>query len=279
MIVLDSGDKLRADASVANKVDYTTYGLVNDSVAQLSDGQFAAAEADIFTAANNGDIVSTIILVNTHTSAITCNLYMKPSGGTSRCIISKDTVLGAGFVLTYDGIRLLITDEYGNIISYQEGDVVATPMGYTYLMKQSDNTLSIPLIDSDRHPQIDIAGALPAGSAKIGSMDVNKLGGTWTCIPVNISTATTTELKAASAGHAFTVIAISLTIAAENNLTWKSATNTLSGPMDFGAANESHDLQINLWPCGLKCNAGEALNLTTTTTGQVSGFITVLDEG
>jgi hypothetical protein len=120
--------------------------------------------------------------------------------------------------------------------------------------------------------------ALTAGSAKIGSVDVGKKSGTWTSVVVNINTATTTELKAGVAGHTYTVLTISLTVAAENNLTWKSAANAISGPMDFGAVNEPHGWQANLWPCGLKCVAGEALQLTTTTTGQVSGFIAILDE-
>jgi hypothetical protein len=121
--------------------------------------------------------------------------------------------------------------------------------------------------------------ALPAGTNAIGSVKPSgKLQGTWVSIVVNISTATTTELKAAVAGHTYTVIGIVLTVAAENNLTWKSNTTAVSGPMDFGASGEPHGWTVNLWPGGLKFTTGEAVKLTTTTTGQVSGFICVLDE-
>ena len=137
------------------------------------------------------------------------------------------------------------------------------------------------LVDSTGHLQVDIVSlpALPAGADTVGAVKIDgvlKQG--WSQVAVNINSATTTTLKAGVSGHTHTVLTISLTVAAENNLTWKSASTALSGPMDFGASGEPHGWQANLWPCGLKCAVGEALNLTTTTAGQVSGFITVLDE-
>ena len=43
MIALDSGDKIRGDASAATVVDYTIHGLDNNSIKQLADGQLADA--------------------------------------------------------------------------------------------------------------------------------------------------------------------------------------------------------------------------------------------
>jgi len=284
MIALNNGDKLRADASVADKIDYTLHGVVDDVVTQIADGQFAAAEADIYTASSDGVIIVTVVLVNRHNAAITCNLYLKPSGGTSRSLIPVDVSLEAGEALWFDGFNIALSDT-------ADGDVNVTALpadtfaaegqalGKGVLLQGDDGTDRHNVaVDADGSVQVDVVGALPAGSAKIGSIDAGKKSGTWTCISININTATTTELKAASGGHTFTVLTISLTIAAENNLTWKSASTVLSGPMDFGASGEPHGWQANLWPCGLKCATGEALNLTTSTTGQVSGFITVLDE-
>jgi hypothetical protein len=490
MIALNSSGKLRADASVADKVDYTIHGVTGDVITQLADGQLAAAEANIFQAVNDGTIVTTIIFVNTHTSAITCNLYLQLGGGVSRRIIPKDMAIGIGHVLTFDGVNLAVTNQQGNVVFYEEGDTAATPSGYAHLMRQADNTLTVPLIDSDRHPQVDIVGlpsdvtaeedaaagkgillqgeegptglrrnlktdssgtlkveeenasdmasdishieegyktedsalgrgvllqgddgtdrhnvavdasgnvmvehdafsdieigitsiddnlkadgntlgkgflvqgddgtdrkniavdpatgnvqinvvsqpadtfaaegsalgkgvllqgddgvdrhnlyvdptsgslkvnfsnAIPAGNntigklaansgVDIGDVDIkslpNKLA-TWTQVVVNIYEAITTELIQASAGHTYTILTISLTIAAANNLTFRSATTAKTGPMDFGGSGEAHEWQANFWPVGIKCAAGEALNLTTTTTGQVSGVICVLDE-
>ncbi len=67
------------------------------AVVSLGDGQLAATIGDIYTSpASTQTIVETITLVNTHTSAITANLYLLPSGGTARRICSKDMSLAAG---------------------------------------------------------------------------------------------------------------------------------------------------------------------------------------
>jgi hypothetical protein len=366
MIALNNGDKLRADASVANKIDFTIHGITGDVVTQLANGQFAAAEADIFTAANDGTIVTTIICVNTHDVAVTCNIYLKPSGGTSRKIIPVDASLESGECLLFDGTRVSVTgavDEvtlgtgnavFGRLaansgVDIGDVDVTSHPadtfvaeggtLGKGVLLQGDDDTdrhnvkvgsngrlhirdvnlddsiraegaaavkgIQISLDDGtdSQYAQANAAGdlkvtldsetvVLGTGSAAIGKLaantgvdigdvDVlslpNKLAA-WTQVVVNISTATTTALIAANAGHTYTILTISLTIAAENNLTFKSASTAKTGPMDFGAAGESHGWQANFWPVGIKCVAGEALNLTTTTTGQVSGIICVLDE-
>jgi hypothetical protein len=542
MIALNSSDKLRADASVADKIDYTLHGVSGDVVTQLADGQFAAAEADIYTAPSAGTIVVTIILVNRHNAAVTCNLYLKPSGGTSRYLLPVDVSLNAGESLCYDGFNVILSDQGSSVsitaqpadtfvaedgalgkgvllqgddgadrkniavnaqgelktVDHDGGDILlavqgvddgfqaeGAALGTGVLLQGDDGTDRHNIaVDASGNVQVDMVGALPAGSAAIGKLAANSgvdigdvdvkshpadifvaedgalgkgvllqgddgtdrhnvavdtdghlqvdvqsgggsndsvategvaaskgtqislddgtdshyaqanaagdlkvtldseavvLGGgsaaigklgansgvdigdvdvlslptlpagtnaigklaandgvdigdvdvksqpadtfaaegqalgkgvllqgddgtdrhniavdasgnvqgdvihqgklaAWTQILVNINTATTTELKAANAGHTYTVIDISLTIAAENNLTWKTASTALSGPMDFGASGEPHGWQANFWPHGLKCVAGEALNLTTTTTGQVSGFIMILDE-
>jgi hypothetical protein len=185
-------------------------------------------------------------------------------------------------------------------VQYQDGAAVASPFGTVALGHDGSNVFPVT-VDASGHIQVDVVGALPsgsaaigklaansgvdigdvtltAGSAKIGAVDVGKCSTTQAQIVVNISTATTTVLKAASAGHTYTIMSIVLTVAAANNLTWKSATTAISGPMDFGETGEPHGMTVNLWPCGLGCVTGEALQLTTTTTGQVSGFITILDE-
>ena len=165
-------------------------------------------------------------------------------------------------------------------VQYQDGATVAAPYGFVAMGHDGNDVFPL-LVDSTGHLQIDIVSlpALPAGTNTVGAVKIDgvlKQG--WSQVAVNINSATTTTLKAGVSGHTYTVLTISLTVAAENNLTWKSASTALSGPMDFGASGEPHGWQANLWPCGLKCAVGEALNLTTTTTGRVSGFITILDE-
>lgn len=107
MLALDSGDKIQGDASVASKVDYTLHGLDNNAIKQLADGQLADSIGDIYTA-DSTDVVATVTLCNTHTSAVTVNLYLLPSGGTARRLIPKDTSLGAGSSLHTDGKSIVV---------------------------------------------------------------------------------------------------------------------------------------------------------------------------
>ena len=83
-MILSGSDVLRGDASTAAKVDYVVSGY-NKSLkepASLADGQLAATETDILDAAGVDRILSEVVLVNTHSAAITVNLYVKRAGGT-----------------------------------------------------------------------------------------------------------------------------------------------------------------------------------------------------
>ncbi len=91
MIALDSGDKIRGDAAAATVVDFTLHGFVGTTITQLADGQLASSIGDLYTSAAAVG-VSSIILVNTDSSARAVNLYLTPSGGTARRLIPKDLV-------------------------------------------------------------------------------------------------------------------------------------------------------------------------------------------
>ena len=114
MIALDSGDKIRGDASAATVVDYTIHGLDANAIKQLADGQLAAAIGDLYTA-DSADVVSSIILVNTDSSARTVNLYLTPNSGTARRLIPKDMSLGIGYCLIFDGSKIGVYDASGNL--------------------------------------------------------------------------------------------------------------------------------------------------------------------
>ena len=76
MIVLDSGDKIRGDASVASVVDYTLYGLSSGStLSQMANGQLADSEGDLYTSPADATVVTTLVLVNTDSSARSVQNY------------------------------------------------------------------------------------------------------------------------------------------------------------------------------------------------------------
>ena len=116
MIALDSGDKIRGDASAATVVDYTIHGLDANAIKQLADGQLAATIGDLYTA-DSADVVSSIILVNTDTVARTVNLYLTPSTGTARRLIPKNCSLGIGYSLHFDGASVKVYDASGNLLT------------------------------------------------------------------------------------------------------------------------------------------------------------------
>jgi hypothetical protein len=115
MLVIDNGDAIRGDASVASKVDFTVNGYVGTTATQLADGQLASSEGDLYASGADSTVVLSITLVNTDTSARTCNLYLKPSGGTSRRVIPKDTSLVAGYSLSTNGVDMAVYDTNGMI--------------------------------------------------------------------------------------------------------------------------------------------------------------------
>ena len=63
----------------------------------LADGQLGTSEASLYTVGTRkyAKILS-IILTNTHSSAITVRIFVKPTGGTSRQIAAQDLSLAAG---------------------------------------------------------------------------------------------------------------------------------------------------------------------------------------
>jgi hypothetical protein len=116
MIVLENGDLLEGDATSAAEVDFTLHGLDNNVLTQLADGQLANSKGTLYTA-NSTDVISAIILVNTGAAHNHVNLYLKPSGGTSRRLIAKDLQLEPNYSLHFDGAKVLILNSIGGVVT------------------------------------------------------------------------------------------------------------------------------------------------------------------
>jgi hypothetical protein len=128
MFVIENGDKIQGDASAAAVVDYHISGLQGTTLKNLADGQLAATTGDLYTSAGT-DVAKTIVLVNTDSSARTVNLYHRPSGGTARRIIPKDTSLGAGYSLRLEGNMMQVLNPEGAVLTTVgaiSGDSVTT---------------------------------------------------------------------------------------------------------------------------------------------------------
>ena len=115
MIVLESGDKLRGDATNASEVDFTVHGLDNNALKQMADGQLPSSIGDLYTA-DSTDVVTAVILVNTGAAHNHVNLYLTPSGGTARRLIAKDLQLEAGYALYFEGGKAHVLSAGGALV-------------------------------------------------------------------------------------------------------------------------------------------------------------------
>ncbi len=77
--------------------------MTSGAIKSLADGQLAETKGTIYTTpAATQTIAQSIILVNSHSSALVVNIYFKASGGTSRRISPKDYSLAAGAMMEVD---------------------------------------------------------------------------------------------------------------------------------------------------------------------------------
>ena len=118
MICLDNTDTLEGGASVANVVDYTVHGLVAGVFTNIAQGQLSDTNPSVLYTAGAAISIVSITLVNTHSAAVTVDLYLDPANaGTPRRMIPKAMTLGVGYSMHFDGQRCSILDSNGGIVT------------------------------------------------------------------------------------------------------------------------------------------------------------------
>lgn len=117
MFVLETGDALRGVAAAASVIDFTVHGLAGTTLTQLADGQLGNTEADIYAASGSTGVITSITLVNTDSVTRAVDLFLKPSGGTSRRLIPKSLSLKANYSLYFDGNSVKVYDGSGNLLT------------------------------------------------------------------------------------------------------------------------------------------------------------------
>jgi len=122
MICLDDTDTLEGGASVDAVVDYTVFGLNVSTFANLAQGQLSDTDPSVLYTATAGTSIVSVVFVNTHTSAVTVNLYLDPANaGTPRRLIPKNLSLGAGYSMVFDGQRCTVLDDDGGVLGSYAG--------------------------------------------------------------------------------------------------------------------------------------------------------------
>lgn len=118
MICLNNTDTLEGGASVDAKIDYTVHGLVSGAFTKIASGQLSSTNPSVIYTASSAVAIVGITLVNTHTSAVTADLYIdNTNAGTPRRIIPKAISIQPGYQLVFDGQRIMMIDTAGGIVS------------------------------------------------------------------------------------------------------------------------------------------------------------------
>lgn len=116
MICLDNTDTLEGGASINAVVDYTVHGLVGSTFANIAQGQLSSTDPTVLYTAGAAISIVSVIFVNTHSAAVTVNLYLDPANaGTPRRLIPKNLSLEVGYSAHFDGAKLTILDASGRI--------------------------------------------------------------------------------------------------------------------------------------------------------------------
>jgi hypothetical protein len=118
VICLNNLDTLEGGASVNTVVDYTVHGLVAGAFAVIAQGQLSNTNPSVLYTAASGISIVSIILVNTHSAAVTVDLYIDPANaGTPRRLIPKTLSLEPGYSLHFDGQRCVVLTNGGVIVT------------------------------------------------------------------------------------------------------------------------------------------------------------------
>ena len=118
MICLDNTDTLEGGASVDAVIDFTVHGLVGSTFTNIAQGQLSDTDPTVLYTAGAAISIVSVIYVNTHSAAVTVNLYLDPANAaTPRRMIPKDLSLGIGYSMHFDGQRCTVMDDNGGIVS------------------------------------------------------------------------------------------------------------------------------------------------------------------
>lgn len=121
-------------------------------------------------------------------------------------------------------------------------------------------------------------GSLVAGTAMVGSIQHAGTAKTLLKAVINIATGASHEIIAAVTGERIHVCNFMFTVAGEVNVTLQSATNAISGALDFGGEDEPRAMVHNFGDFPLVLTVSEAFKILLSAAIQVSGYVTYYTE-
>ena len=132
-IALNNTDVIEGGASVDAVIDYTISGVVGTTITRLVSGVLGTTLTTVLYTAATAIGISSIVLVNKHTSAVAVTLCLDPANGAvPRYLIPQAISLGAGYSLHTSGDRFAVFDASGNLATaspnYQPLDAELTAL-------------------------------------------------------------------------------------------------------------------------------------------------------
>ena len=112
MIGLNSGDAIRAVASVDEVITFSISGYAGTNIIN-ADGNVQNVEGDIYLAGANNTALNSLVFRNTHNAEVTLTLFRKKSGGSSIELLEFE--MGIGYTLLFDGRKAYMYDASGVI--------------------------------------------------------------------------------------------------------------------------------------------------------------------
>jgi hypothetical protein len=265
MIVIENAGIIEGDATSATEVDFSVYGLDNNALTFLANGQLASSKGTIFTA-NSTDVISVIILVNTGVAHNHVNLYIKPTGGTSRRLIPKDFQLEPGYSLHFEGGKVQIVSPTGvsgggdpaYIMTFDNTSLVTGVLTVTHNF--GHQYPGMPIV-TDNNGKMIIPDEVTFTTANAFTVDLTSYGvisGTWRVVVLNSGASTAADAVSDTA-YAASWDAVTTVAPSKNAVYDMMGGTTLAG----SAANN-----INLvnGTASLDVAAGAAMNVDANLT-------------
>jgi len=148
--------------------------------------------------------------------------------------------------------------------------------GFVTIKSTEDGQLHVYLAGSDPAAPIDVT--LGVGANLIGKVEIEGTSQEVKRAVISENTIANNEIIALVALKKICIVNLVFTVDAEADIYLNSDANHMSGPMDFGAANEPRGFVSNHGNFPLKTVAGEAFKIESDTTARIAGYVVYYEE-
>ncbi len=148
--------------------------------------------------------------------------------------------------------------------------------GFVTIKSTEDGQLHVYLAGSDPLNPIDVT--IGVGDQLIGKVEIEGTSQEVKRAVISQNTIANVQVIPLVLLKKLCIVNIAFTVDAEADIYLNSDANHMSGPMDFGAANEPRGFVSNHGNFPLKTIVGEAFKIESDTTARISGYVVYYEE-